>query len=62
MTLQQKINPIPIDADPVHIYVDLDITNNDYEGTLQPKQVVFNEIRNTPYILQPNKYFFSVVR
>jgi len=57
-----KRNTTPIDADPVHIYVDLDITNNDYQGSQNPKQVVFNEIRNTPYILQPNKYFFSVVR
>jgi hypothetical protein len=50
------------DADPVHIYVDLDITNSNFDGTLQPRPVVFNEIRNTPYILQPSKYFFSVVR
>ena len=51
-----------VDADPVHIYLDLDITNNNYDGTQQPRAVVFNEIRNTPYILSPNKYFFSVVR
>jgi len=51
-----------VDADPVHIYVDLDITNSNFDGTLAPRQVVFNEIRNTPYILQPSKYVFSVVR
>lgn len=51
-----------VDADPVHIYLDLDITNNNYDGTQAPRAVVFNEIRNTPYILSPNKYFFSVVR
>ena len=51
-----------VDADPVHIYVDLDITNSNFDGTVAPRQVVFNEIRNTPYILQPSKYFFSVVR
>jgi hypothetical protein len=51
-----------VDADPVHIYLDLDITNNDYSGTNPPRQVVFNEIRNNPYVVSPNKYFFSVVR
>lgn len=51
-----------VDADPVHIYLDLDIVNNDFSGTSPPRAVVFNEIRNTPYVLSPNKYFFSVVR
>jgi hypothetical protein len=51
-----------VDADPVHIYLDLDITNNDFSGTQPPRAVVFNEIRNNPYIVSPNKYFFSVVR
>jgi hypothetical protein len=51
-----------VDADAVHIYLDLDIVNNDFSGNSLPRAVVFNEIRNTPYILNPNKYFFSVVR
>jgi len=61
--MSQRLNTNQyVDADPVHIYLDLDIANNDFSGLSQPREVVFNEIRNTPYILQPNKYFFSVVR
>jgi hypothetical protein len=61
--MSQRLEPSNfVDADPVHIYLDLDIVNNDFTGLSQPRQVVFNEIRNNPYVLNPNKYFFSVVR
>jgi hypothetical protein len=55
---KEKLN----DPDASHIYVDLDIVNNDWLGSRGPKTLTFNEIRNNPYILKPNKYFFSVVR
>lgn len=50
------------DADPFHIYYDLNILNNDTVGNSKPVSVVFNETRNTPYLLKPNQYFCSLVR
>jgi len=61
MTLQLTQKDF-IDQDPIHLYVDLDITNNDFEGLEKPKNLVFNEVRNTPYLINPSKYFFSVIR
>ena len=51
-----------IDTDASHQYIDLEITNGDYECLQNPKELSFNQIRNTPYILNPSKYFFSVAR
>ena len=62
MALQLNTKDKLEDADATHIYVDLDIINNDNKGLTAPKQLSFNEIRNNPYVLKPNKYFFSVVR
>jgi hypothetical protein len=62
MSLQLNTKDKLEDADASHIYVDLDIINNDNQGLTPAKQLSFNEIRNNPYVLKPNKYFFSVVR
>jgi len=62
MALQLNTNSRLEDTDPTHIYIDLSIVNNDWDGNEGPKSLIFNEIRNSPYLLQPNKYFFSVVR
>ncbi len=62
MSIQLNTKDKLEDPDASHIYVDLDIVNNDWVGVNLPKTLTFNEIRNNPYILKPNKYFFSVVR
>jgi hypothetical protein len=61
MTLQLNQKDF-IDQDPTHLYIDLDITNSDFEGYEKPKNLIFNEVRNTPYLVNPSKYFFSVIR
>jgi hypothetical protein len=37
-------------TDPTHIYVDLDIVNNDQTTNVNPPQLRFEETRNSPYI------------
>jgi len=51
-----------ISYEPYHIYYDLTILNNDTTGTKQPPFLQFTEIRNSPYLANPNDYFASVVR
>ena len=50
------------DSTPTHIYYDLDILNTDLKGTKEPPNVVFNEIRNRPYLANPQDYFCSILR
>ena len=52
----------PLSQEPSHIYYDLNIVNNDTTGTKAPVKINFNEIRNSPIILNPEDYFVSVVR
>jgi hypothetical protein len=50
------------DRDPYHIYLDLNCINNDQSGKASPPNLVFNEVRNSPILMNPSDYFLSVVR
>lgn len=45
-----------------HIYYNITINNSDNTGAVPAPPVVFNEIRNAPYLTNPNDYFMSVIR
>jgi len=47
---------------PLHIYYDLDIVNNDVEGNNPPLPLRFEEVRNNPFLACPSNYYMSVVR
>ena len=48
--------------DPYHVYMDLDVMNNDYNATSRP-QLRFEETRNTPFLPGDSAdYFCSIVR
>lgn len=47
---------------PDHIYYDLNIINNDTTGTNPPVRVIFNEVRNSPFVNKPDDYYVSVAR
>ena len=48
---------------PYHIYLDLDVINNDVESGAKPHPLVFEEIRNTPFLDGDcSNYFCSIVR
>lgn len=47
---------------PYHVYYTLDLINNDTTGTRPFPPLLFNEIRNSPYLSAPENYFMSVVR
>ena len=48
--------------DPYHVYMDLDVINNDYTSTSKP-QLRFEETRNTPFLPGASAdYFCSIVR
>jgi len=48
---------------PMHIYVDLDIVNNDQTTNSDPPQLRFEETRNSPYIEGDSRdYFCSILR
>jgi len=49
-------------TEPVHQYLDINIINNDTNGDKPPVRLVFNEIRNSPIILNPSEYFFTIAR
>jgi hypothetical protein len=50
-----------IDNDPSNVYYDL--TYNNYQSlTEEPKQLTFNETRNSPLIQNPNNYNLSIIR
>jgi hypothetical protein len=44
-----------------HIYYNITILNSD-NGNTRPPEVIFNEIRNSPYLSNPQDYYMSVVR
>ena len=47
--------------DPYHVYMDLDVVNNDYNATNEP-QLRFEEPRSTPFLSGDSAdYFCSVV-
>ena len=48
--------------DPYHVYMDLDVINNDYDATSKPS-LRFEETRNAPFLPRDSAdYFCSVVR
>ena len=47
---------------PLHIYYDLDILNNDVQGSQLPVPLRFEEVRNNPFLMCPENYYMSVVR
>ena len=48
--------------DPYHVYMDLDVINNDYNTTSKPS-LRFEETRNTPFLPGDSAdYFCSIVR
>ena len=50
-------------SDPNHIYLDLDVINNNYNQGDQPPYLRFEEIRNTPFLDgDSSDYFCSIVR
>ena len=49
--------------DPHHVYLDLDVINNDYKHDGAPPYLRFEEIRNTPFLDgDSSDYFCSIVR
>ena len=49
--------------DPYHVYLDLDVINNDYKHGGSPPYLRFELIRNTPFLDGDNcEYFCSIVR
>ncbi len=49
--------------DPHHVYLDLDVINNDYKHDGAPPYLRFEEIRNTPFLDgDSSEYFCSIVR
>lgn len=48
--------------DPYHVYMDLDVVNNEYSATSKP-QLRFEETRNTPFLPGDSAdYFCSIIR
>ena len=48
--------------DPYHVYLDLDVINNDYENKGYP-YLRFEEIKNNPFLEgDSSEYFCSIVR
>jgi hypothetical protein len=47
---------------PVHTYLDINIVNNDTTGLSAPQPLIFNEVRNTPLVMNPSEYFFTIAR
>lgn len=47
---------------PMHIYYDLDVINNDVLGQQEPQVLRFEEVRNNPFLMCPSNYYLSVVR
>lgn len=47
---------------PTHIYLDLDIVNNNTESLTKPPDLTFTETRNSPYLTSPDQYYCSIVR
>lgn len=49
--------------DPVNMYYDLDLVNTDFSENGQvPARLTFTEVRASPILMNPQDYFFSIVR
>ena len=50
-------------SDPSHIYLDLDVINNNYSQSGPPPYLRFEEIKNTPFLDGDSaEYFGNIVR
>lgn len=49
-------------SQPIHIYYDLDILNNDAQSNSKPLPLKFEEVRNNPFLSVPENYYLSVAR
>jgi hypothetical protein len=50
-------------SQPYHIYLDLDVLNNDAESGAKPHSLVFEQTRNTPFLEGDcSNYFCSIIR
>lgn len=50
------------EAQPYHIYYDLQMINNNTGGLTQPVNFAYQETRNSPFLDAPSNYFMSVAR
>ena len=55
---------MPFQGDqPYHVYLDLDVLNNDFSSGAQPHILEFQETRNSPFLDgDSSNYFCSIVR
>lgn len=60
MSLQFKSKFVDNKSDPFHEYFDIQVVHQSADN--QPVQLKFNQTRNAPYLMCPEKYFLSVVR
>jgi hypothetical protein len=56
-----QLNPLKNASDPDNIYYDIQIANLASAST-PPPVLYFNEIRNSPFVSNPQEYVFSIVR
>jgi hypothetical protein len=47
---------------PTHVYLDLDVINNDSTTDDPPPNLRFEEIRNSPFLSDTGNYFVSIIR
>lgn len=60
MSLQFKSKFVDNKTDPFHEYFDIQVVHKSTDN--QPTQLKFNQTRNAPYLMCPEKYFMSIVR
>lgn len=58
----QTSTKFDLNNQPLDIYYDLNILENDRTGLVEPQPINFNEIRNSPFIMNPGNYLMSIVR
>lgn len=47
--------------DPMHVYYDLSVYNNNI-ASVPPTPLIFEEVRNNPFLKNPENYYMSIVR
>lgn len=60
MAFRQQQKYMDDTADPYHEYFDIQAIHQNSDNT--PTSLRFNETRNAPYLLSPEKYFMSIIR
>jgi len=53
---------IEMSSDPDHLYLDLAIINNDNKGNQTKTNLNFTELRNNPFLSNPNNYYLGICR